>query len=1096
MADFNSEARISLEYQQYLRGLDALITSHAELGRAMGMTDKQLNKLDRQLNNARKTLTGVVSEEEKAAAAAKAHERELARQESQLIRARYALYDVATSYAAVAAATLGAVTATGVFAARYETAFTEIERTTLSLNGQVSANINQLRQDFLDLSEAIPLTFQELTKIGALGAQLGIAERDLVSFTETVAQFSRLSGVSPEESALAFGRIGELLNVTADQYVNLGSAISAVAVSSAATDAQIISLTRELAAGASGAGFTADQVVGLSSALASLGVAPERARGALSTYFGTLNRAVAEGGQSLADFAAITGFTSERLAELVRQGEGQQVLQAFVQGLNDLDNVTATQALDRLGLAQLRVEDTFRRLGQNVEFVNEQFRIAESAYADGTFLGDAYAVVLDDVASQFQLLLNSIGRFLATAGVPLLEFLRVALPLATEFFKGLSDIAESDLGKAFFGFAAALAVVVGSLAAARSVAALTAASLFAIRTAASFLGGTGVIASIGGMTQALVGANGAALTLKGTLAFIGKQLALFAAAALVFDQVLNKGLGTTAIVGERAGGVINDLFAVLNTGAPILAVINGDAEALNDTIASWVRVFGGAADVVGMTLARVQDAFNIILTDAEELRQINPIFGGIADAVAAILGPINDAIMAFRILTSEGTRAGLIGHAAGRGTAGRTNSGSKTPGLGAGAIGAANEYADALSNVGTAAGGAGRQVRTLVDYANDLSSVFARASDIRFGAQLAVDDVADSWDTLGDRIREARLEIAGLLAQRNIKEYFLSVAEAYGDELRAAQLRAEIGEINEDIADTQADASTELKGNSKAARQNRAALSGLITNYQQYISQLAASGASQKQINAAIEQSRLDFIAQAQALGFSNAQLQPYIASFGDMAQIVQQVPRNITVDANLDPALQALNEFAAQARSAGTSIGGAIANAINSQVIKGTARGQLMGDGFRKGFLKAINGAKIYTDGTIQFGPNRGALTLRAFSAGGYTGAGGKYDPAGIVHKGEYVVPKEGVNQATGLPKPGYMNALGGQMPASRGGMYMGGGMVGGASGAGTIMVELSAYDRKLLAQAGNVQLMLDGQKVAQATNRANTLAAQRGTR
>ncbi|MCL5459864.1 hypothetical protein M3M33_14605, partial [Loigolactobacillus coryniformis] len=88
----------------------------------------------------------------------------------------YALYDVATTYAAVAAATLGAVTATGVFATRYESAFTEIERTTLTASGAVSANIEGLRQEFLDLSEQIPLTFTELTKIGSLGAQLGIAE--------------------------------------------------------------------------------------------------------------------------------------------------------------------------------------------------------------------------------------------------------------------------------------------------------------------------------------------------------------------------------------------------------------------------------------------------------------------------------------------------------------------------------------------------------------------------------------------------------------------------------------------------------------------------------------------------------------------------------------------------------------------------------------------------------------------------------------------------------------------------------------------------------------------------------------------------------
>ena len=46
--------------------------------------------------------------------------------------------------------------------------------------------------------------------------------------------------------------------------------------------------------------------------------------------------------------------------------------------------------------------------------------------------------------------------------------------------------------------------------------------------------------------------------------------------------------------------------------------------------------------------------------------------------------------------------------------------------------------------------------------------------------------------------------------------------------------------------------------------------------------------------------------------------------------------------------------------------------------------------------------------------------MPVPQFATGGFTGRGGKYEPAGIVHKGEYVVPKQYVNQSTGLPKIG----------------------------------------------------------------------------
>lgn len=45
-------------------------------------------------------------------------------------------------------------------------------------------------------------------------------------------------------------------------------------------------------------------------------------------------------------------------------------------------------------------------------------------------------------------------------------------------------------------------------------------------------------------------------------------------------------------------------------------------------------------------------------------------------------------------------------------------------------------------------------------------------------------------------------------------------------------------------------------------------------------------------------------------------------------------------------------------------------------------------------------------------------------FASGGYTGRGGTYEPAGIVHKGEYVIPKSQVDQSTGIPKPGSVGA------------------------------------------------------------------------
>lgn len=94
-----------------------------------------------------------------------------------------------------------------------------------------------------------------------------------------------------------------------------------------------------------------------------------------------------------------------------------------------------------------------------------------------------------------------------------------------------------------------------------------------------------------------------------------------------------------------------------------------------------------------------------------------------------------------------------------------------------------------------------------------------------------------------------------------------------------------------------------------------------------------------------------------------------------------------------------------------GDAIGGAFKNVINT-VLSGAIN-------IINGFINTINGAigVINNIPGVNIG-KLGTLSVPQFAGGGFTGRGGKYEPAGIVHKGEYVVPKQYVNQSTGLPK------------------------------------------------------------------------------
>jgi hypothetical protein len=405
----------------------------------------------------------------------------------------------------------------------------------------------------------------------------------------------------------------------------------------------------------------------------------------------------------------------------------------------------------------------------------------------------------------------------------------------------------------------------------------------------------------------------------------------------------------------------------------------------------------------------------------------------------------------------------------------------------------ANDLAKGYSNVRKEAGGAAdaveeveEETRTLLDYASDLENVFKRAFDIRFGQQSALDDIADSFDSLSQSVEDARFELeelqasqSDLGADRAIKEYFLSIAEAYGDTLRAAKLREEIAALDRDqienqrkLQETQAIAGGDLTGQGAGQRQNRQALLGLVKNYQDYITVLAESGVGQKELKAATEEARQEFIQQAIELGFQESVVLEYAKAFDDVRTAIDKVPRNITVDFNADPALQALNELNAK---------------LDQSIDKTRQLNQL--SGVERDVQPTRTRAIDVKDPKAlpSFVPN-----IR-FATGGFTGPGGKYDPAGIVHKGEYVIPKQYVNQSTGMPDPSFLA----QMQSGMRNYFMGG-FVGGSSSpveSGPMMVELSPYDRKLLAEVGNVQLRLNGKIVAEATNRSNLIDAQRGT-
>lgn len=510
-------------------------------------------------------------------AAARSLARQVREEANSTITLRYALYDVGSTARQASQALLGFSKTVFEAQVAQEQAFSQIEKTLVGVADQKA--LDSLKQQLIDLSTQIPVSFGELSKIGMLGSQLGIASGDIANFTEVVAKFSAITGMSVEETAMGFGKVANLLGLSASQYASLGSAIAKVGVSSAATEQQIINTAGQISAVGKAAGFSASEIIGLSASMASLKIAPEEARGVLIQVFHqmdaaarTFNDGIGKGGERLAIFADIAGMTSEEFAKGwgdKTNGGASKVWEKFVKGLGNRD---ISRALVQIGLDGVRTSKGLTALAQSADSIfgpNGTLALARAAGAGGGgFLDKSFGTIIDNLSSKLQMLQNSFENLFAamlsdSTAIDVIGFLidsvknlNVAM---TNVFKNNSFAAA--IGAIVIGLTAIAGVVLSLIA----TLAIGTASFFAIRTALTGLAAEGNI-------------------VKGTFAgLIAQLMGVVPAASAANAEFV--GMATTsrlAAVGITSTATAMRLlkYAIASTGIGLLIALAGELAAV------------------------------------------------------------------------------------------------------------------------------------------------------------------------------------------------------------------------------------------------------------------------------------------------------------------------------------------------------------------------------------------------------------------------------------------------------------------------------------------------------------------------------------
>lgn len=479
----------------------------AELSTALGGLNESVTGFDKKIGGVQKSLDGATKSQQSF--------------HQSLSTTRYALYDVSSTLGIAGAAMLGLATATTAVAIAWERDFANVVRT----SGAVGKEVGVLREQFVGLAQALPASFGDIAKIGTLGSQLGIGQKSLAAFTETVIKFSAATGISAEESAQAFGRLGNILGVSANEYDNLGSSIVKAGLSAVATESEIVAVAQQIGPIARLAGASANEVIGLATAFASVKIPPELARSVVTKTFGDITRAVATGSEKLTEFGKVTGQSAQQFA----QSWNSDATGTFVNLLQALpkDASGATLALDALGLSSQRNTPALLKLAQNTDLVRKSLREAETGFAENTELSRQFGIIAETTAAKLQVFANNFQALLDAIGSANLGPINAILDALSGFLGMLTDIVSTDIGGRIAGIAVAFTAIAGVLVIAAGGMALFAASSIGMQqallgiiatapVAAARILGTGTAAALasGEMNAAAVGARGLLLALK------------------------------------------------------------------------------------------------------------------------------------------------------------------------------------------------------------------------------------------------------------------------------------------------------------------------------------------------------------------------------------------------------------------------------------------------------------------------------------------------------------------------------------------------------------------------------------------------------
>ena len=527
----------------------------------------------------------------------------------------------------------------------FESAITGVAKTTDLTDEELAAMSDSIKA----LSTEIPATTEEIAAVAEAAGQLGIQKDALLDFTEIMTMLGTATNMTADEAATSLARFANITGMATDNYGRLGSVIVDLGNNFATTESEIVAMGTRLASAGKLAGLTEPEIMALAAAMSSVGIEAEAGGTAMTQTLNAIEKAVAKGGDDLAEFARIAGMSSEEFSSAWKN-DAMSALTSFIGGLGKLDEQgeSTVLVLEDLGLTGIRQSNMLKALGLAADQMTGAVNTANTAWQQNTALTNEANKRYATAQSRLTMMQNAYNNLKVAIGDAYTPALSEAYGVGTKVLNSITAFIQKNpaLVNAITAFAGVIGAVVAALAA-YAVAAKIAATASAILTAAIpgvnvIMGVTAAVAAItaGIVALATAAANDAVPSVKElTEAARGMREAMDEAKA-TYDDTVTSTMAAAGVADTYIGKLEELEAAGLNTDeqhrqyhntlallcqvVPELAdyidletdTINGGTEALRANTEAWKQ--NAMQQAYQDQLTELYSQYSAVLIEAEE----------------------------------------------------------------------------------------------------------------------------------------------------------------------------------------------------------------------------------------------------------------------------------------------------------------------------------------------------------------------------------------------------------------------------------------------------------------------------------------------